>query len=221
MDQRHQPGLARPAGPPERERQRQAAQRKSASQVPTEPDPKPRTSYGQQHTPSRAKPDSTGFPGSERRADSTPRMLAREVPTPPPQASQPHASASQPPSPPALPPHAGFDDTGFVPVQPEGATSPEPHPAMTRSAPARPQDKKPAQNTKLPGGSEACTYHAGPMDGDLIAEGKDAGQRILRKVLALDHSCEFVTLAFPDGTRQIMQLGKAGRKPGDPGPGSM
>jgi len=82
-------------------------------------------------------------------------------------------------------------------------------------------DGETVPNTKLPGGSEACTYHAGPMDGDLIAEGKDAGQRILRKVLALDHSCEFVTLAFPDGTRQIMQLGKAGRKPGDPGPGSM
>lgn len=82
-------------------------------------------------------------------------------------------------------------------------------------------DGEKVPDTKLPGGSEACTYHAGPMDGDLIAEGKDAGQRILRQILALDHKCTYVTLAFPDGTRQVMQLGKAGRKPGDPGPRSM
>jgi len=82
-------------------------------------------------------------------------------------------------------------------------------------------DGEKVPNTKLPGGSEVCTYHAGPMDGDLIAEGKEAGKRILREILALDHKCEYVTLAYPDGTRQVMQLGKAGRKPGDPSPRSM
>lgn len=76
-------------------------------------------------------------------------------------------------------------------------------------------------NRKIAGGSEACTYHAGPMDADLIDEGADAGQRILREILALEKKCEYVTLALPDGTRQIMKLGKAGRKPGEPGPPSI
>lgn len=76
-------------------------------------------------------------------------------------------------------------------------------------------------NTKLPGGTEACTYHAGPMDAELIDEGGDAGQRILRSILALDRKCEYVTLALPDGTKQIMKLGKAGRKPGERGPSSI
>lgn len=76
-------------------------------------------------------------------------------------------------------------------------------------------------NRKMAGGSEACTYHAGPMDGDLINEGGNAGQRILREILALDRKCEFVTLAFPDGTREVMKLGKAGRKPGEKGPPSI
>jgi len=74
---------------------------------------------------------------------------------------------------------------------------------------------------KIAGGSEACTYHAGPMDGDLIAEGTDAGQRIIRSILALERKCEYVTLAFPDGTRQVMKLGKEGRKPGEKGPPSI
>lgn len=82
-------------------------------------------------------------------------------------------------------------------------------------------DGETVPNKKLAGGSEACTYHAGPMDGDLIAEGGDAGRRILRAILALDHKCEYVTLALPDGTRQIMKLGKAGRKPGEKGPSSI
>lgn len=76
-------------------------------------------------------------------------------------------------------------------------------------------------NTKLPGGTEACTYHAGPMDAEMIDDGGDAGQRILRAILALDRKCEYVTLAMPDGTRQVMKLGKAGRKPGERGPGSI
>jgi hypothetical protein len=82
-------------------------------------------------------------------------------------------------------------------------------------------DGETVPNTKLAGGSEACTYHAGPMDGEFIEQGTDEGQRILRSVLALEHKCEYVTLAFPDGTRQVMKLGKAGRKPGDSGPRSM
>lgn len=76
-------------------------------------------------------------------------------------------------------------------------------------------------NKKLPGGTEVCTYHAGPMDAEMIDDGGDAGQRILRAILALDRKCEFVTLALPDGTRQVMKLGKDGRKPGDRGPGSI
>ena len=76
-------------------------------------------------------------------------------------------------------------------------------------------------NRKLAGGSEACTYHAGPMDAELVQEGEDAGQRILRAILALDRKCEYVTLALPDGTRQVMKLGKAGRKPGEKGPPSI
>ena len=76
-------------------------------------------------------------------------------------------------------------------------------------------------NRKLPGGTEACTYHAGPMDAEMIDEGGDAGQRILRAILALDRKCEYVTLALPDGRRQVMTLGKAGRKPGESGPGSI
>ncbi|WP_334151021.1 hypothetical protein [Hyphomicrobium sp.] len=76
-------------------------------------------------------------------------------------------------------------------------------------------------NRKLPGGTEACTYHAGPMDAEMIDEGGDAGQRILRAILALDRKCEYVTLVQPDGTRQVMKLGKAGRKPGEHGPGSI
>ncbi len=82
-------------------------------------------------------------------------------------------------------------------------------------------DGETVPNKKMAGGSEACIYHAGPMDADLISEGGDAGRRILQAVLALDRKCEYVTLALPDGTRQIMKLGKAGRAPGDPGPGSM
>jgi hypothetical protein len=76
-------------------------------------------------------------------------------------------------------------------------------------------------NKKIAGGSETCTYHAGPMDGDLIAEGSDAGRRIVQEILALDRKCEYVTLALPDGTRQIMRLGKEGRKPGERGPPSI
>jgi hypothetical protein len=76
-------------------------------------------------------------------------------------------------------------------------------------------------NRKIPGGTEACTYHAGPMDAELIEEGKEAGQRILRAILALDKKCEYVTLAMPDGRRQVMKLGKAGRKPGERGPPSI
>jgi len=76
-------------------------------------------------------------------------------------------------------------------------------------------------NRKMPGGTEACTYHAGPMDAELIDEGKDAGQRILRAILALDKKCEYVTLALPDGTRQILKLGPAGRKPGERSPPSI
>lgn len=76
-------------------------------------------------------------------------------------------------------------------------------------------------NRREPGGTEACTYHAGPMDAEIIEEGGDAGQRILRAILALDKKCEYVTLALPDGTRQVMKLGKDGRKPGERGPGSI
>ncbi|MCC7250873.1 hypothetical protein [Hyphomicrobium sp.] len=76
-------------------------------------------------------------------------------------------------------------------------------------------------NKKMAGGTEACTYHAGPLDAELIDEGKDAGQRILRAILALDRKCEYVTLALPDGTRQVMKLGKEGRKPGERGPSSI
>jgi hypothetical protein len=74
---------------------------------------------------------------------------------------------------------------------------------------------------KLAGGSEACIYHAGPKDADLINEGSDAGQRILRSILDLDHKCEYVTLALPDGSRQIMKLGKEGRAPGAAAPPSI
>jgi hypothetical protein len=76
-------------------------------------------------------------------------------------------------------------------------------------------------NKRMPGGTEACTYHAGPMDAELIEEGKDAGQRILRAILALEKKCEYVTLKLPDGTRQVMKLGPAGRKPGERGPPSI
>jgi len=82
-------------------------------------------------------------------------------------------------------------------------------------------DGETVPNKKQPGGSAACTYHAGPMDFDLINEGADAGQRILRSILALDRVCEYVTLAYPDGSREIMKLGKAGRKPGEKAPGSI
>ncbi|AHB50403.1 hypothetical protein W911_16080 [Hyphomicrobium nitrativorans NL23] len=80
---------------------------------------------------------------------------------------------------------------------------------------------KPLERKKLAGGSEACTYHAGPMDAELIDQGAPAGHRILRDILALDKRCEFVTLVLPDGTRQKMTLGVEGRKPGDPRPRSM
>ena len=82
-------------------------------------------------------------------------------------------------------------------------------------------DGETVPNKKIAGGSEACTYHAGPMDAELIDKGGDAGQRILREILALDRKCEYVTLALPDERRQIMKLGKEGRKPGEPGPPSM
>jgi hypothetical protein len=82
-------------------------------------------------------------------------------------------------------------------------------------------DGETVPNKKLAGGSEACTYHAGPMDAELIDEGKDAGKRILRAILDLDRKCEYVTLALPDGTRQVMKLGKEGRKPGDKRPSSI
>jgi hypothetical protein len=82
-------------------------------------------------------------------------------------------------------------------------------------------DGETVPNKKMAGGSEACTYHAGPMDGDLISEGSDAGRRILQSILALERKCEYVTLALPDGTRQVMKLGKAGRKPGERGPPSI
>lgn len=80
---------------------------------------------------------------------------------------------------------------------------------------------KPPERKKLAGGSEACTYHAGPMDAELIDQGASAGHRILRDILALDKRCEYVTLVLPDGTRQVMTLGPEGRKPGQPGPRSM
>ena|SRR5690606_2823501 len=80
---------------------------------------------------------------------------------------------------------------------------------------------KPPERKKLAGGSEACTYHAGPMDAELIDQGAPAGHRILRDILALEKRCEYVTLVLPDGTRQRMTLGPAGRRPGDPGPKSM
>jgi len=82
-------------------------------------------------------------------------------------------------------------------------------------------DGETVPNRKMAGGSEACTYHAGPMDGDLIAEGGDAGRRIVMNILALERKCEYVTLALPDGTRQVMKLGKAGRKPGEKAPPSI
>lgn len=82
-------------------------------------------------------------------------------------------------------------------------------------------DGETVPNRKMPGGTEACTYHAGPKDADLIDEGGDGGQRILRAILALDRKCEFVTLVLPDGTKQIMKLGKEGRKPGEKGPPSI
>lgn len=82
-------------------------------------------------------------------------------------------------------------------------------------------DGETVPNRKMAGGTEACTYHAGPMDAELIDEGKDAGQRILRAILALDRKCEYVTLALPDGTRHVMKLGKAGRRPGERGPPSI
>lgn len=82
-------------------------------------------------------------------------------------------------------------------------------------------DGETVPNRKMAGSSEACTYHAGPMDAELVAKGSDAGQRIIRAILALERKCEYVTLALPDGTRQAMKLGKAGRKPGDRGPSSM
>jgi hypothetical protein len=79
----------------------------------------------------------------------------------------------------------------------------------------------PPERKKLAGGSEACTYHAGPKDAEMIDEGTDAGHRILREILALDRKCEYVTLALPDGTKQVMTLGPAGRKPGDKPPASI
>lgn len=82
-------------------------------------------------------------------------------------------------------------------------------------------DGKTVPNKKIAGGTEACTYHAGPMDAELIDEGKDAGHRILRAILALEKKCEYVTLVMPDGTRQVMTLGAAGRKPGERGPSSI
>jgi hypothetical protein len=82
-------------------------------------------------------------------------------------------------------------------------------------------DGETVPNKKLPGGTEVCTYRAGPMDAELIDKGGDAGQRILRSILALERKCEFVTLVLPDGTSQVMKLGKEGRKPGDKGPPSI
>ncbi len=82
-------------------------------------------------------------------------------------------------------------------------------------------DGQTVPSKKIAGGSEACTYHAGPIDFDLISQGGDAGQRIVRAILALDRKCEYVTLAYPDGTREIMKLGKDGRKPGEKGPPSI
>lgn len=80
---------------------------------------------------------------------------------------------------------------------------------------------KPPERKKLAGGSEACTYHAGPMDAELIDQRAPAGHRILRDILALEKRCEFVTLVLPNGTRHEMKLGAEGRKPGDPRPRSM
>ncbi|HRN84072.1 MAG TPA: hypothetical protein PK857_04565 [Hyphomicrobium sp.] len=80
---------------------------------------------------------------------------------------------------------------------------------------------KPRERKKLAGGSEACTYHAGPMDAELIDQGSPAGHRILRDILALEKRCEYVTLVLADGTRHDLKLGAAGRKPGDPRPKSM
>lgn len=82
-------------------------------------------------------------------------------------------------------------------------------------------DGETVPNRKLPGGSEVCTYHVGPKDAEMVDEGGDAGQRILREILALDKKCEYVTIAMPDGTRQVMKLGKAGRKPGEKAPPSI
>ena len=80
---------------------------------------------------------------------------------------------------------------------------------------------KPPERKKLAGGSEVCTYHAGPMDAQLIDQGSPAGHRILRDILALEKRCEYVTLVLPDGTRHELKLGAEGRKPGDPRPRSM
>ena len=82
-------------------------------------------------------------------------------------------------------------------------------------------DGETVPNKKLPGGTEACTYRAGPMDAELVDQGDEAGQRILRSILALEKKCEFVTLVLPDGTTQVMKLGKEGRKPGEKGPSSI
>lgn len=82
-------------------------------------------------------------------------------------------------------------------------------------------DGETVPNKKMAGGTEACTYHAGPKDAEMIDEGGEAGRRILKDILALDKKCEYVTLALPDGTRQAMKLGKAGRKPGEQGPSSI
>lgn len=75
-------------------------------------------------------------------------------------------------------------------------------------------------NARLPGGTEACTYRAGTKDQEMVEAGGEAGRQILQAILKLERKCEFVTLVLPDGTRQDMKLGVAGRKPGERPPSS-
>lgn len=81
-------------------------------------------------------------------------------------------------------------------------------------------DGTPERPKKLAGNSEACTYHAGAKDQEMVEQGGAAGRAILREILKLERKCEFVTLILADGTRHEMKLGPAGRKPGEKGPSS-
>lgn len=73
---------------------------------------------------------------------------------------------------------------------------------------------------KLAGNSEACTYRAGEKDQEMVEAGGEGGRQIMRRILALERKCDFVTLVLADGTRHEMKLGPAGRKPGEKGPSS-